>query len=540
MRTTRPLLVSLVLAATLIPTFAGATHDFPPNRIDLTKIPGRGDFGGPETQRSAAYADVMGFGGSRIRFEWSRALAAGIDAPANWGYLDDVYGTTFDAKVTAAANEVAKRPAVKLWIGVGEGSQMDLDLVASGKWEARVRELVNRYKGQVRVWEAWNEPNFHYSAADYVAKVLVPFTRAVKAADPAALVIGGSPVEVSPAYWRGIAAAGGLAHMDIAGVHPYTHYNRSYDQHGVPAQLAEFRSIVGNKTTWNTESGFQSNGHNATFNHPDGTVIDLDWHSHADKVLTAWAYHLAHGIPVWHHFMYEGGYQDFDLIHVENWNDGVRYVKPAATAAVTLKELTSGRSFARLESPVSNVRAGVWTGALWMYWSTDRSTVAGSLRVDSSVATIVTFVDKYGARRELSVQPGQLLSFDVGGAPRWVATNSGTLTFVASSTTTTTTTTAPPDTTPPSVPQNLRVTAQGGGTVSLAWDPSTDNVAVQEYEVFTGDKDPYVLRATVSHPTTTVKVTGLTAGTTYPFRVRAIDKGRLNSSGLSNIAYGTA
>jgi chitinase len=36
-------------------------------------------------------------------------------------------------------------------------------------------------------------------------------------------------------------------------------------------------------------------------------------------------------------------------------------------------------------------------------------------------------------------------------------------------------TTGPADTTPPSAPGNLRVTGTSGSSVSLAWDPSTDN-----------------------------------------------------------------
>jgi hypothetical protein len=42
---------------------------------------------------------------------------------------------------------------------------------------------------------------------------------------------------------------------------------------------------------------------------------------------------------------------------------------------------------------------------------------------------------------------------------------------------------APPDKKPPTKPTNLRVSAVGPYSVSLAWTPSTDNVGVARYVV---------------------------------------------------------
>ncbi|HEY9059942.1 MAG TPA: fibronectin type III domain-containing protein, partial [Pseudobacteroides sp.] len=44
------------------------------------------------------------------------------------------------------------------------------------------------------------------------------------------------------------------------------------------------------------------------------------------------------------------------------------------------------------------------------------------------------------------------------------------------------------DNEPPSVPQNLKIKSRTENTVTLAWDPSTDNVEVKGYEVFCDDK----------------------------------------------------
>ncbi len=70
---------------------------------------------------------------------------------------------------------------------------------------------------------------------------------------------------------------------------------------------------------------------------------------------------------------------------------------------------------------------------------------------------------------------------------------------------------------PPTTPGNLRSTGVTASSVSLAWDASTDNVGVNEYEVFNGG----ALATTVTGTTATVP--GLTADTAYSFTVQATD-----------------
>ncbi|MEV0628568.1 glycosyl hydrolase family 18 protein [Nonomuraea wenchangensis] len=73
------------------------------------------------------------------------------------------------------------------------------------------------------------------------------------------------------------------------------------------------------------------------------------------------------------------------------------------------------------------------------------------------------------------------------------------------------------DTTPPSVPGNLRSTGVTSSSVSLAWNASTDNVAVTGYEVYRGS----TLVTTVTGTSHTD--TGLAANTAYTYTVRARD-----------------
>jgi hypothetical protein len=84
------------------------------------------------------------------------------------------------------------------------------------------------------------------------------------------------------------------------------------------------------------------------------------------------------------------------------------------------------------------------------------------------------------------------------------------------------------DRTPPTTPTNLRVTSLSHKSVTLAWDPSTDNSGSFSYSV---NKDGQGF--TVPQGRTTYTIDWLSAGQTYTFYVTATDKA-LNQSGRSN------
>ncbi|SEN34159.1 carbohydrate-binding protein [Nonomuraea pusilla] len=88
------------------------------------------------------------------------------------------------------------------------------------------------------------------------------------------------------------------------------------------------------------------------------------------------------------------------------------------------------------------------------------------------------------------------------------------------------------DTTAPSVPGNLRSTGVTSGSVSLAWNASTDDVGVTGYEIYRGG----TLVTTVTGTTHTD--TGLTASTAYIYTVRARDAAG-NRSAASNSVTAT-
>lgn len=99
-------------------------------------------------------------------------------------------------------------------------------------------ELVKRYRGRIKYWEIWNEPNFpgfwtNPNPGTYT-ELLKAVYPVVKANDPTAIVIGGSlaPWNGTPeypvntlTYLDGMYSAGAKGYFDRLSFHPYTDGN---------------------------------------------------------------------------------------------------------------------------------------------------------------------------------------------------------------------------------------------------------------------------------------------------------------------------
>lgn len=86
------------------------------------------------------------------------------------------------------------------------------------------------------------------------------------------------------------------------------------------------------------------------------------------------------------------------------------------------------------------------------------------------------------------------------------------------------------DTIAPSAPASLVASGTTSSTTNLAWNASTDNVAVTGYDVYRGT----TLLGSTSATVRTYSVTGLTASTAYTFSVKAKDAAN-NLSASSNV-----
>lgn len=78
----------------------------------------------------------------------------------------------------------------------------------------------------------------------------------------------------------------------------------------------------------------------------------------------------------------------------------------------------------------------------------------------------------------------------------------------------------------PAAPGNLTAAASSPSSMQLSWNPSTDNAAVKEYEIYyrlSTDVNFTRYPATVTHPATGFNHTGLIPGKIYYYYIRAID-----------------
>ena len=104
-----------------------------------------------------------------------------------------------------------------------------------------------------------------------------------------------------------------------------------------------------------------------------------------------------------------------------------------------------------------------------------------------------------------------------------------------------TTSAATPDTTAPSQPGTLSATPVSGGEVDLSWGASTDNVGVSGYRIERcagSGCSNFTQIATTTGTGTSYKDTGVSASTSYSYRVRATDAAG-NLSSYSNTAGAT-
>jgi hypothetical protein len=96
-----------------------------------------------------------------------------------------------------------------------------------------------------------------------------------------------------------------------------------------------------------------------------------------------------------------------------------------------------------------------------------------------------------------------------------------------------------PDTTPPSTPSNLSATAVSTSGINLSWTASTDSVGVTGYRVERCTGSSCSNYSQISTPSgTSYSDTGLSANTTYRYRVRATDAAG-NLSSYSSVVNGT-
>lgn len=127
------------------------------------------------------------------------------------------------------------------------------------QWGAFVETTVRRYRGRVKAWEVWNEPQYTMEA-DYYAKLLRVTYERIKAADPEALVVGFGGVSLD--FIRKTFEAGSAKCMDVLSHHSYGQLSRPFELMAklagdTEALVKEFGATT---RVWHSEQGTGADG----------------------------------------------------------------------------------------------------------------------------------------------------------------------------------------------------------------------------------------------------------------------------------------
>jgi len=378
--------------------------------LNLGDLAPGADWGGAGPLRGVQIADAFGIGSHRVQLDFAGLVVSPTAQPSPEG-IDPYYapGSNLSDDTDAdpfqnlrEAARYAESHDVDLILQVGSGGDAEKEAVAAGTWEGWVHllvELFTREAPGVSLWAPWNEPNNNsdLEADDYVEKVEIPFARAAHSAAPGAIVIGGNTLGLDPSWWTQAAGSGLCQAVDAVAVHPYTGWNRSWEEEGyaIPgAGIDEVRAAMGEDCArlplWDTESGWTGDGAAAFWAQGQNVARKLLWY--ADEGLAGWTY-----------FFSEGGWGENEL----SWSliQHGAYLKPGAATFATVSRLLEGRGRPQqVDSriPFTYVMRIAGDDTLVAAW-TDEARISAVLRTD---APLLDVIDQYGAVDRLPIVDG--------------------------------------------------------------------------------------------------------------------------------------
>jgi len=123
------------------------------------------------------------------------------------------------------------------------------------------RAFATRYRRSLSHYELWNEPNSHRyfqgNARDYVRRVLIPGSRAVRVGDPGAKVLLGGPTSADVGWLEAIYSEGGGSSFDILPFHDYSGDAAAIVRNAQVVQRILNAHGQGRKPIWLGEFGIQ-------------------------------------------------------------------------------------------------------------------------------------------------------------------------------------------------------------------------------------------------------------------------------------------
>lgn len=222
-------------------------------------------------------------------------------------------------------------------------------------WKDYVRTLAQRYKGRIRQWEIWNEPNDPgYFAGDQATLLQMAATAysTLKSVDPGNVVLspsvspaGGADLDWLDAYLSG----GGGKNADVINYHLYEFAGQPEDMATLAAQVKGVMARDGQqgKPLWNTESGWLIESAQHALDSLNGVGPLLPAQQAAAYVARSYIVNWAAGVGRFYWYAWDDN--NFGLLETDG-----RTVKPA------------GQAYQRVQKWLAGARVtGCSTGGVW-------------------------------------------------------------------------------------------------------------------------------------------------------------------------------
>lgn len=247
-------------------------------------------------------------------------------------------------------------------------------------WRSYVTEVARRYKGRVRVYELWNEPDvarFYSGTPEKLAHLNQQAYEALKAVDPSITVVSSSMSGSGTAlpFLQRYLAAGGGKSADVIGYHFYVGKRAPEAMLEQIEQVkAALRQAGVEKPLWNTETGWRFSNDDQNKQDPADEWLGRFLTPEESSAYIARSYLLSWASGVERFYWYAWGHQTMGLTE----NDK-RTPKAAAHAYGEVENWLVG---ARMNS-CSSDGSGTWTCHItrdggysgWMVWNPNQDVI---------------------------------------------------------------------------------------------------------------------------------------------------------------------
>jgi len=294
--------------------------------------------------RVAALARAAGVKWSREEFQWGRI------EPRRGAYEFAFYDRLVE---TATRHGISVYALVAYWTPWTKPYEEE----GFKDYCVFLRELVKRYKGRIKHWEIYNEPNIFFWSGprERYPTLLKMAYEAVKAEDPEAQVLGCSTAGIDNRFIQMCLDA--QAPFDALTIHPY---RGALHEQAFMSELEATRKQVGGRPVWITEMGWPTIPGNATERQQAALL--------ARCYLSAIGSGASHNI-CWYDFRNDG----WNPYYNEE-NFGITYQdltpKPAYRALASVC-----RTFQRGAPAITRIPAGTSAGSVYLFRMGDASAV---------------------------------------------------------------------------------------------------------------------------------------------------------------------